>query len=212
MNDALPTTGLPGLRVVGLGADDETLLQAFFDANPGYFQAVKGESAAADEARQEIASEIPAGWPFTERMLLGWVAEDGGLAAMADVVSDLLATGVWHIGLFIVETARHGGGDAAALYGELEDWARRSGAAWMRLGVVEGNDRAQRFWTARGFVVLRSRGGYVMGSRTNVIRTMFKPLRGGSRDEYLALVARDRPERGVGAADARAQTLSNVAR
>ena len=194
MTDALPTTALPGLRVVGLGAEDEALLQAFFDANPAYFLAVKGEPAAPDEARQEIASEIPAGWPFTERMLLGWVAEDGGLAAMAAVVSDLLATGVWHIGLFIVETARHGGGDSAALYGELEDWARRSGAAWMRLGVVEGNDRAERFWTARGFAVLRSRGGYLTGSRTNVVRTMFKPLGGGSREDYLALVLRDRAD------------------
>ncbi len=195
MSDAPPSTALPGLRVVGLGADDEALLQAFFDANPAYFQAVKGEPAAADEARQEIASEIPAGWPFTRRMLFGWVDDAGHLAAIGDVVSDLLAAGVWHVGLFIVETARHGGGDAAALYAELEDWARRSGAAWMRLGVVEGNDRAERFWTARGFVVLRSRGGYVMGSRTNVIRTMFKPLRGGSHEAYLALVARDRPDR-----------------
>ncbi len=194
MTDALPTTALPGLRVVGLGAQDEALLQAFFDANPAYFLAVKGEPAAPDEARQEIASEIPAGWPFSRRMLFGWVDDAGRLAAIGDVVIDLLAAGVWHIGLFIVENARHGGGDAAALYGELEDWARRSGAAWMRLGVVEGNDRAERFWTARGFAVLRSRGGYVMGSRTNVVRTMFKPLGGGSREDYLALVLRDRAD------------------
>ncbi len=192
MSDALPSTALPGLRVVELGLADEAMLQAFFDANPAYFLVVQGEPAGPSAAREELASTLPDGWPFTRRWNLGWVDGDGRLAAMAEVIGDLLAPGVWHVGLFIVETARHGGGDATALYGELEDWARRSGAAWMRLGVVEGNDRAERFWTARGFAVLRSRGGHAMGSRTNVIRTMFKPLRGGTREAYLALVVRDR--------------------
>ena len=194
MNDARPSTALPGLRVVELGLADEARLQAFFDANPAYFLAVQGVPAGPREAHAELTSQLPAGWPFTRKWTFGWVDADGRLAALAELVSDLLAPGVWHIGLFIVETARHGGGDATALYGELEDWARRSGAAWMRLGVVEGNDRAERFWTARGYVVLRSRGGGVMGSRTNVIRTMFKPLGDGSREAYLALVARDRPD------------------
>ena len=194
MSDTLPATALPGLRVVELGLADAARLQAFFDANPAYFLAVQGEPAGPREAHAELTGELPAGWPFTRKWTLGWVDADGRLAALAELVSDLLAPGVWHVGLFIVETARHGSGDATALYGELEHWARRGGAAWMRLGVVEGNERAERFWTARGFAVLRSRGGYAMGSRTNVIRTLFKPLRGGTREAYLALVARDRPD------------------
>jgi hypothetical protein len=32
-----------------------------------------------------------------------------------------------------------------------------------------------------------------MGRKTNVLRVMVKPLAGGSVDEYLALVERDRP-------------------
>jgi hypothetical protein len=64
----------------------------------------------------------------------------------------------------------------------------------LRLGVVEGNVRAERFWQRCGFVAVRTRDGVQMGPRTHTIRVMFKPLAGGSLQEYLALVARDRPD------------------
>jgi GNAT superfamily N-acetyltransferase len=116
------------------------------------------------------------------------------MVAMANVVTDLLATGVWHIGLFIVATARHGCGEARVLYRGLEDWARSHGAAWMRLGVVRGNARAERFWESLGYLETRTREGIEMGRRVNTVRVMVKPLAGGTLEQYLALVPRDRPE------------------
>ena len=113
---------------------------------------------------------------------------------MAEVISDLLATGVWHIGLFIVTSARHGGGKARALVAELEAWARANGADCLRLGVVEGDVRAEHFWASRGFMPLRTRDGCRMGSRVNVICTMVKPLDGGSLARHLELAERDRPD------------------
>jgi hypothetical protein len=113
---------------------------------------------------------------------------------MANVVSDLLAPSVWHIGTFIVATSRYGAGDAQVLYRSLESWALRSGACWLRLGVVRGNARAERFWEREGFSQARLRTGVEMGKLTNTLRVMFKPLAGGSMVQYLALVNRDRPE------------------
>jgi len=173
----------PTLAAVELGPQDEARLQRFFDANPEYFLAIQGEPAAAHEAREELASEPPAGWTYTRRWLLGWAEADGTLAAMAHVVSDLLVRHVWHIGLFIVATGRHGTGDA-----------QRGGAHWLRLGVVRGNLRAERFWTARGYVETRTREGVQVGKQTNTVRVMVKPLAGGTVEEYLALVPRDRAE------------------
>jgi hypothetical protein len=43
----------------------------------------------------------------------------------------------------------HGGGAAHDLYKQLESWMRTNGARWSRLGVVEGNRRAERFWWPR---------------------------------------------------------------
>ncbi len=125
--------------------------------------------------------------------VLGVVAAGGGYRAMMHVVSDLLAVGVWHIGLFIVATGSHGDGTARALLHCLEEWAIANGATWLRLGVVVGNVRGERFWERCGFVASRRREGLVMGRQVDTIRNMAKPLAGGSLSGYLARVPRDDP-------------------
>lgn len=189
----LPISPSPDLAIVELGPEDEPLLQRFFEANPAYFDGVFGETAGPEAARDEIRELPPDGWSYTRRWLLGYRAADAELAAVADVVSDLLVPGAWHVGLFIVATARHGSGTAALLYRGLESWAAGHGARWLRLGVVQGNVRAERFWAAQGFVETRTRTGAVMGRRTNTLRVLVKPLAGETLAAYLALVPRDRP-------------------
>ena len=191
---ALLRSPIAGLRSVELGAGSEAALQRFFEASPEYFVIVTGERAWPDDAHEEIHGELPEGWPFTKKWVVGYLDDEGEVQAVANVVSDLLAPGVWHIGLFIVATARHGNGDAPLLYRSLEAWARQNGARWMRLGVVEGNARGRRFWERMGFVEVRSREGVAMGKLTHTLHVMAKPLAGGSFDDYLALVPRDRPE------------------
>lgn len=190
----LPPSPLCGLRTIELGSGDEPTLQRFFEANPQYFLAVQGEPAAAGEAHEEIHGGLPPGWSYTKKWLVGCIDAEGSMQAMANVVSDLLAPGVWHIGLFIVATSRHGTGDAQALYRGIETWAAAHGANWLRLGVVQGNARAERFWEALGFVQTRTRSGVEMGKLTNTLRVMVKPLANGSLEQYLSLVQRDRPE------------------
>jgi GNAT superfamily N-acetyltransferase len=190
---ALPAS-FPSLRVIPLGDAEVPLLQRFFDANPAYFMAVHGEPAVPNEAHEEVHGPVPAGFSYGEKRVIGYQQPDGELAAMATVITDLLAEHVWHIGLFILATARHGNGDARKLHDGLEQWARHHGAEWLRLGVVQGNGRAERFWTSCGYTQVRVREGLQMGQRTNNVRVMVKPLAGGSFDDYLALVPRDRPE------------------
>src|SRR5437764_54594 len=115
----LPHSALPVLTAIELTAGSEALLQRFFDENPLYFVAVNGEPAGPDEAHDEIHGALPPGWPYTKKWVIGWQTSSGTLAAMATVITDLLARSVWHIGTFIVATSRHGTGDAQALYQSL---------------------------------------------------------------------------------------------
>ena len=177
-----------------LGADDVDELQRFFDANPEYFRTVNGEPPRADEAAHELADVPPAGMPYREMLLIGFVDDaSDALVGMATVVSDFIAAHVWHIGLFIVASELHGSGAAQALYRTLERWMRGHGAEWIRLGVVAGNTRAERFWERSGYVQVRERGPMAMGTKTNLLRVMVKPLGTASVSAYLDLVARDRP-------------------
>jgi ribosomal protein S18 acetylase RimI-like enzyme len=71
---------------------------------------------------------------------------------------------------------------------------RAGGAQWVRLGVVVGNARAERFWEKAGFGEVRRRYEVEIEGRVGDLRVMVKRLAGRSIAEYLALVARDRPD------------------
>ena len=189
-----PWLDAKGLRAIEIDDDAVPRLQRFFDGNPDYFLAVQGEVAGPGEAHDEVHGTLPAGWPFTRRWILGIVHDDGAMVAMLNVVSDLLAAGVWHVGLFMVDGAARGSGLARSLFGRVERWAIAGGATWLRLGVVAGNDRAERFWASAGFVEVRRREGVAMGAKVNTVRVMVKPLAGGTLPDYLDRVARDRPD------------------
>jgi GNAT superfamily N-acetyltransferase len=155
---------------------------------------VNGVPPAPDEAREEWDSLPPKEFPYEKRWMLDIPAPDGSMAAMANVLCDMFAPGIWHIGLFIVATRLHGAGAAREIYEALEGWMRGRGARWIRLGVVAGNTRAERFWEKMGYVEMRRRLAVPMGARVNDIRVLVKPLAGASMADYLAVVARDRPE------------------
>jgi len=187
------TDDAAGYRLRELDAADIAAVQRFFEASPEYFWIVNGEGPRPDEARTEFADLPPAGMAYRKMSLLGFYDGAGTLIGFATIVADLLAEHVWHIGLFIVATALHGSGVAASLYALLERWMIGQGAQWLRLGVVQGSARAERFWLRRGYVQVRERGPVTMGTKSNLLRVMAKPLAGGTIDEYLELVERDRP-------------------
>lgn len=191
---ALPPSPSPDLSVIELTPERESLLQRYFEANPQYHELCNGEPPGPHEARREILDRPPEGWDFTRTWVIGYLDPAGELVAMASLVSDLLAAGVWHVGLFHVATARHGSGLAHPLYTGLEGWALAGGAVWMRLGVLVVNARAERFWRAHGYLETRTRTGVVYGSRTHTLRVLCKPLAGGTLEQYRALIPRDRPE------------------
>ena len=191
-NAAMATT--TGLHRVELTVDDGNRLQRFFEENPEYFLAVNGTPPPPGIGREEIEELPPPGMPYSRKYSLGFEDGSGDLRAIAMVVSDLLAPRVWHIGLLIVATRLRGTGLAQSLLAELEAWMRGEGAEWIRLGVVIGNARAERFWKRAGYVETRVRHGVDTGGRLNDIRAMVKPLCDGTIDQYLSLVARDRPE------------------
>lgn len=184
----------PGWRVAALAATQVPLLQALFDANPGYFLAINGRRAAPDEAQTEFDELPPPHLPFRQRWVAGVFDGAGSLVGTLVVVADLGTAGVWHIALLLIDQARHGSGLAAAVVAGLEPWARAQGAQWLRLGVVVGNARAERFWQRQGFRPARLRRGMDTGGRLNDVQVMVKPLAGGTLATYLTLVPRDHPD------------------
>jgi GNAT superfamily N-acetyltransferase len=190
----ITAAGAGAWRAQELRAGDIPALQRFFERNPAYFLAVTGQPPRTDEAHQEFHDLPPPGMTCGGRRLLQFVDERGEMVGMASLLSDFLAPGVWHIGLFIVGSDLHGRGVAPALYRALEAWMAGQGALWIRLGAVVGNDKAERFWRRCGYVEVRQRAGVAMGLLTNALFVFVKALSGGSVAQYLERVPRDRPE------------------
>lgn len=168
-------------------------LQALFERSPDYFLRVNGTPPRSNEAAEEFGDRPPADFGHKDYFVLGLREPDGMLRGMAIVVSDLMTEGCWHIGLLLIDAEREGSGLARAFYSGLEQWASAGGARWIRLGVVGGNWRAERFWHRCGFTELRRREGIEVGTLTHTIHVMLKPLGGNSVDAYLERVERDRP-------------------
>jgi GNAT superfamily N-acetyltransferase len=181
-------------RAVVICDDDLASRQQFFERNPDYFWSVNGEAPTANEAHNEMHARLPEGWLHTWQGSIGFIDAHDALIGMSNVVTDLLAPGVFHIGLFIVATRLHGTGAAQVLHDGLVRWAIANGTRWLRLGVVSGNARAERFWARLGYVDLRMRTGIPMGRRVNDVRVMVNPLTSDTLADYLALVPRDRPD------------------
>lgn len=184
-----------GLRCVELSDADVPALQRFFDANPAYFHSVNGHGPGSDEASHELHDAPPSGLPFRKQWIVGFIDEDANFRAMANMLADFLAVGVFHIGLFIVASELHGSGRSMTIYEALERWIQQSGAMWIRLGVVKGNAKAERFWSKAGYLEVRERAGIAMGARVNTVRVLVKSLTAESAlGAYLERVARDRPD------------------
>jgi GNAT superfamily N-acetyltransferase len=182
-----------GFRAVEMFAIDVPRLQAFFESNPEYFRILSGAPPAGHEAREQFDAVPPAEWPFGRKWTLLFVDEAGTVIGMADLLTDLFAPGVWHIGLFIAGSPLHGTGVPRAMYAALEQWMRSRGARWSRLGVVAGNARGERFWLGAGYAEVRQRADYEVAGGRHLLRVMAKPLGPADWERYRRMVPRDDP-------------------
>ena len=169
-------------------------LQAFYEANPEYYEITHGHAPAPDAALKGFDFRPPADMPYTALpMWLIRERDSGRVIGEVSVATDLLAPGVTHLGFFMVATSLQGTGFAAELHASYEAWAIGQGARWLRLGVVEAHRRAHRFWLRQGYVEVCQRRDYVLGDLSHTLLVMVKPLASNSLDAYLAAVPRDRP-------------------
>jgi GNAT superfamily N-acetyltransferase len=182
------------LRGRELAAREIPLVQALFDSNPEYFLSINGRLAKPNEAQTEFDELPPPHLSFTRRWFIGLFDLSHDLVGVAVVVSDLGVPGVWHIGLFLLATRLHGQGLASPIYVALESWMLRGGAQWLRLVVVQGNWKAQRFWSKHDFREARARAGVDTGGRMNDVKILVKPLGDANIAEYLERMPRDRPD------------------
>jgi RimJ/RimL family protein N-acetyltransferase len=136
-------------------------IQAFNDANPEYWRLTHGHPPALDDAARAFDAHPPPDMSYSEDLwFIVREQASGAITGQIAVATNLMATGVYHLGFFIVATHCWGSGLAARLHGAYQHWAIERGARWLRLGVVEANRRARVFWERLGYEEVQCREGY----------------------------------------------------
>ena len=169
-------------------------VQAFYEANPEYWRITHGHAPPPGEAAQGFDFRPPAEMPYRDWQI--WLIRDRTSRQIVGELSvgiDLLARGVFHLGFFIIESARQGSGLAGEVHAAYESWALAQGARWLRLGVVAANTRAEAFWRRQGYIEVRRREGYALGSLMHQLIVMVKPVPPNILADFLLAVPRDRP-------------------
>lgn len=180
--------------VARLARREETAaIQAFNDANPEYWLLTHGHAAPPDDAEKAFDWRPPADMSYADNLwfLLRDERSDA-IVGHLSCVTDLMTRGVCHVAFFLVATHRQGSGFAQEVHTSFERWAMAHGARWLRLRVVEINQRARRFWRSMGYVELVREEGFELGTLRHTLITMVKGLGSERLDDYLRLVPRDR--------------------
>jgi GNAT superfamily N-acetyltransferase len=141
---------LDGYSVARLGPDDAARLQPLLERCADYYLLADGAHPRADEALHEITA-LPPNRVAEDKFAFG-VFEGEATVAYLDLLRDYPKAGEWWIGFLLIDPGQRGRGLGTSLYRAAAGYAKGEGATQILLGVLEQNPRAQRFWTAMGFI------------------------------------------------------------
>jgi len=176
---------VPGYRVSRLEPVDIDAVQSLLIRCEDYFQLISGALPTPDEARQTWV-DVPPGKTTADKFLFGLWA-DNTLIGLLDAIRDYPQSGIWFVGLLLIDPAWRGHGLGDSWYRAFEDWAARSGASCIMLGVVEQNEKAFRFWQRLGFEVVEKRSPTRFGQKEQTVVVM----RGEAHMEPIQMASAD---------------------
>jgi GNAT superfamily N-acetyltransferase len=125
---------------------------------------------------QELALALPAGKGYEDKLLMGIFARTDHLIGVLDVIRDYPVQGEWWLGLLILEPAQRGRGLGEKICRAFEQWAKDTGARYLRLVVSVQNRRGHQFWQRLGFEELERRVRKLSDGQDSEAIIMGQPL------------------------------------
>jgi GNAT superfamily N-acetyltransferase len=154
---------------------DRPAVRDFYRRAADYVRLETGAEPDEDTLR-DFFEGVPPGGNIAESAKLGLFADDGRLAAIADLAFGFPEPGDAFIGLLLVDPADRGAGLGPTLLERLEQHARARGAPRLLLAVLDANPRGRAFWEREGFRVVLTTPPRQLGRRTHVLHRMQRAL------------------------------------
>jgi GNAT superfamily N-acetyltransferase len=141
---------IPGYQVRLLQEEDLAAIQSLMERCADYEQLVTGLPPDPSSA-QKILVDLPEGKSRVDKFVIGIYAESTGLVGILDAIRDHPRKNDWWLGLLLLDPDHRNQGLGKQIYWAFEAWAAQCGAQSIYAGVIEGNERAYKFWQGLGF-------------------------------------------------------------
>jgi len=148
--------------------EDLGVIQTLLEACDDFSILVTGNPYEPNAAK-DLLLGCPSGIGLENKYVIGFFDQKGMLVGLLDAIRGYPKPEVWFIGLllFLPDERNIGLGEKAMKY--FEDWILSQGAIEVRLGVVENNKAAIRFWEKLGFNLLEKRPPAKFGQKNQKV-------------------------------------------
>jgi RimJ/RimL family protein N-acetyltransferase len=151
MNDRQPLFETDDAFARMLIASDGDALQKLCEQCSDYFELMQGYRAGSSES-ESLFRSLPEGKEYADKYLIGIFSRfTGRLIGVIDLIRDFPASGEWMLGLVLLNPESRSLGIGGQICQRLTYWCQSNGATSIRIGVVEDNAAALRFWQKMGF-------------------------------------------------------------
>lgn len=139
-----------GYKINSLCKDNYEIVEKLCEECSEYFMLQDGVSPSM-EAVNEIFVELPPNKNYEDKFVLGIYKVDNKLVGIIDIVKDFPTAGEWMLGLMLIKPDERGNGLGTTIHEALSKWAINLGAKSFRIGVMQDNYNAIKFWSGLGY-------------------------------------------------------------
>ena len=133
-----------------LSSVDESDVQALCERCSDFSNLIEGRLPEKD-AGHDILFGLPPDKELEDKFVFGVYTENNYLIAVIDLIKDYKNPGEWTMGLMMIDPNERGKGLGKILNDYVKTWVSESQGKLLRIGVVEENYRAYKFWREVGY-------------------------------------------------------------
>lgn len=104
---------------------------------------------------KEILEALPPQLSQSEKYLLGIYNNEKQITAMVDLLKNYPTMNEWMLGLMLIDPEERGLGLGKVIHESLSNWIKYQNGEKIRIGILDNNHRAIKFWSKIGYVLVK---------------------------------------------------------
>jgi RimJ/RimL family protein N-acetyltransferase len=142
-----------GYKIERLLKENNNIVARLCEKCSDYYM-LSGGDLPSKEDIDTMFTDLPPNKNLEDKFLLG-VYESDELVGMVDIIKNFPTIGEWSLGLMLIDPDKRGSGLGEIIHKTLIGWAKDLGAKTFRIGVIENNQKAFKFWSNLGYTKIK---------------------------------------------------------